>query len=132
MRGFLRPTLLAAGLAILSSSGAFAQGFSGNYTGTYTASQLPGQTLKIGILFKQLTQHTMIASYATSSGVAGGCNGTVSGNIATMICRNSTPNCPGTYRDRYTFTDTTVTWVYSGKDCLGNETGTGTATKLAF
>jgi hypothetical protein len=88
--------------------------------------------LNIGIYFKQLSANVMIASYATSSGVAGSCNGTVSSNVAIMTCRNSTASCPGTYRDRYVFSGNVVTWTYSGRDCLGNETGKGTATKQAF
>ena len=132
MRRLLCLALLAAGLVGLFASGASAQGYSGNYAGTYTASRLPGQTLKIGILFKQLNQHVMIASYTTSSGVAGTCNGIVNGNVATMTCRNSTPSCPGVYRDRYTFSGDMVTWIYTGRDCLGTETGKGTATKMPF
>lgn len=49
-----------------------------------------------------------------------------------MTCGNATPTCLGTYRDRYTFSGVTVTWVYTGNNCLGTETDKGTATKLPF
>ena len=132
MRHYLYAAVIGACLISLFGSGAFAQGYTGNYNGTYTASQLPGQTLRIGIYFKQLNQNTMTAQYATSSGVFGTCNGFVNGNVATMTCTNATPTCPGTYRDRYTFSGNNVTWTYAGRDCLGNETGNGSATKLPF
>ena len=131
MRRLLGSTLFAACLAPLLACGALAQGYSGDYAGTYTASQLPGQTLKIGLYFHQLNMHQMIANYATSSGVSGACSGTVKGNVATMTCTNATKSCPGTYRDHYTFSGTTVTWTYAGKDCLGRETGKGVAHKVA-
>jgi hypothetical protein len=109
MRKLMLAALLAVGLAPLCGGGAFAQGYSGPYTGTYTASNLPGQVLNIGLYFKQLTQNTMIAQYGTGSGVAGTCGGTVHGNVAVLTCRNATPSCPGTYRGRYVFSGETVT-----------------------
>jgi hypothetical protein len=132
MRALLFAALFAVGAASLFGTPAQAQGYSGNYAGTYTASRLPGQELKIGINFRQLNQNVIVAMYATSSGVSGVCNGTINGNVATMTCTNSTSSCPGVYRDRYTFSGTTVTWIYAGRDCLGSERGKGSATKLAF
>ena len=93
MRHYLYAAVVSFCLTSLFGSAAFAQGYIGNYNGTYTASQLPGQTLWIGIYFKQLNAHMMIAQYAMSSGIAGACSGIVNGNIATMTCRNTTPAC---------------------------------------
>lgn len=132
MRKLLYSVLLAVGLASLSGGGVFAQGYSGNYVGTYTASKLPGQNLQIGLYFKQLQPTFMIGAYATGSGVAGNCSGIVRGNVATLTCSNSTPSCKGVYRGRYTFSSTGVTWTYAGRDCLGDETGKGMAEKLPF
>lgn len=132
MRRTIYTALLAVCLTSPFGAGATAQGYTGNYKGTYTASQLPGQTLNIGIFFRQLNQNVMMASYVTSSGVAGICNGLVKGNVATMTCSNTTPSCKGTYRDRYVFSGNGVTWVYTGRDCLGVETGKGTASKQPF
>jgi hypothetical protein len=130
MRRTLYATLLAAGLTSLSIMSALAQGYSGNYAGTYTASQLPGQQLQIGLFFRQLSQNRMMAGYLTSSGVGGICQGLVRGNVAALTCTNTTPTCRGVYRGRYTFTGNTVTWVYAGRDCLGNERGRGVAHKI--
>ena len=67
MRKLFYTTLLTICLAPLFDGSVFAQ----SYSGTYTVSRLPGQILDSGIFFKQLNQHTMLAQYATSSGVAG-------------------------------------------------------------
>jgi hypothetical protein len=129
MHRIVMSALFALCLASSFGGSAQAQGFSGNYVGTYTASKLPGQTLNIGLYFFQPNQHTMIANYATGSGVAGACIGTVNGNVAILTCTNSTTTCPGTYRGRYIFTGINVTWTYVGRDCLGAEQGSGNATK---
>jgi hypothetical protein len=131
MRIPLRAALIAGCFVPLFAGGAFAQGFSGNYVGTYTASKLPGQTLHIGLYFHQTQPSLMLAAYATSSGVAGQCTGPVQGNKAYLTCINTTPSCKGTYRGTYVFSGDNVTWTYSGTDCLGNETGKGMASKVS-
>ena len=131
MRALFSSVLFAICAALLVSP-AQAQGYTGSYVGTYTASKLPGQQITIWLYFRQSHPTTMTGSYNTGSGVSGICQGPVSGNVANLICRNVTPSCPGTYRGRYTFSSTGVTWTYSGRDCLGNETGAGAANRLPF
>ena len=47
------------------------------YSGSYTASRLPGQILDTGIFFKQLNKQTRRR---------GQLSGAVNGNVATVIC----------------------------------------------
>ena len=100
----------------------------GTYVGTYTASKAPGEH-DITIVFRQdginITSH-----YHTSTGVDGIGWGVISGNVAKMKYQNTTPSCPGTYSGIYTFSESSVTWTYSGQDCLGDEKGEGNADKV--
>ncbi len=129
MRTAYRVMLAAAAMQLCTAASALAQNYSGVYSGTYTASQAPGQH-SVTLTFSQ-TGTTMDGKYATSTGVAGTCSGTLSGNTAYLYCHNTTSSCPGDYQGPYTFSASGVTWTYTGYDCLGYEEGKGVAYKLA-
>lgn len=105
-------------------------GVSGPYVGTYTASELPGEQLRIFCFFRQ-TDNVLLGTYYTSSGVYGTGHGLLTGNEAEMSWHNSpSSGCPGVYKGIYTFEDDTVTWKYVGVDCLKEESGEGQAQRL--
>ncbi len=113
---------------IAVASPALAEDVSGVYVGTYTATQVPGE-LKIVLTFRQ--DGTMLnGTYTASTGVSGVGSGVLSNNIAKMAWKNTTLECPGSYNGIYTFVGPTVTWTYSGKDCLGPEEGKGQAKRV--
>lgn len=103
---------------------------SGPYIGTYTASELPGETLHILAIFRQ-TENVVEGAYYTSSGVYGKGHGILTGNEAKMSWHNiPRSDCPGVYEGIYTFEGDTVTWTYVGVDCAGKEKGAGEATRV--
>lgn len=119
----------AALMFIAVASPALADNVSGVYVGTYTASKLPGETLHIVLTFYQAGT-SLRGHYTTSSGVAGDGWGVLSNSTAQMAWQNTTRSCPGTYQGTYHFAEPTVTWTYSGKDCLGDEKGKGQAKQV--
>lgn len=128
MKTAYRLLLAAAAMQFAAAGAASAQNYSGTYVGTYTATGAPGRH-QVTLGFTQSGQ-SMSGTYKTSTGVAGVCNGWLSGNVAQMSCYNTTPSCPGNYGGPYTFSASAVTWTYNGFDCLGPEQGTGNARKI--
>lgn len=103
---------------------------SGAYLGTYTASELPKEQLKIIAIFRQ-SQNVVEGVYYTSSGVFGKGHGILTGNDVEMSWHNSPKSgCDGVYKGIYAFEGDTLTWTYVGVDCLGKETGAGEATRM--
>jgi hypothetical protein len=100
----------------------------GTYVGTYTASQVPGEH-QISVTFKQ-TGSTVVATFVTSLGGRGTGSGEIRGNaIGKMVSQSTLPNCPGTYTSSFLFSGDTVSWTYTGEDCLGSGGGHGLAKK---
>ena len=128
-----KKTMLGAVLALILAivaPPAFAQDVSGVYVGTYTATQVPGE-IQIVLVFRQ-SGTTLDGQYHTASGVDGVGHGILSNGTANMDWTNTTQSCPGTSpgttQGPYTFANQAVTWTYSGKDCVGDESGAGKAT----
>lgn len=124
MKALQRAALVLLFAVVVSP--ALAADVSGVYVGTYTASQLPGRTLKISLTFMQ-NGTALTGTYTTSSGVQGIGHGTLANGTAQMSWQNTTTTCPGNYQGPYTFANRMVTWTYTGEDCLGPEQGAGTA-----
>jgi hypothetical protein len=101
----------------------------GYWQGYNTASQVPGRRFPTSFVLNQ-SGNAVTGGFVTASGVYGSGTGTVSGSTATMVWTNTSPQCPGTYRNRYRITGNTMTWTYSGEDCLGKESGSGHATRV--
>lgn len=101
---------------------------SGYWQGTYTASQIPHQSFPITLVFHQ-SGRIVTGGFVTSTGVYGSGTGSVSGSSVTITWRNSTPQCPGRYQGTYRISGNTMTWSYTGRDCLGVERGSGSASR---
>ncbi|MBP2297218.1 hypothetical protein [Azospirillum rugosum] len=100
----------------------------GYWSGTNTASQVPGKTANVTFFLRQQRDGTVIGGYVASTGVYGTGTGKFSGNTGTMSWINTSPYCVGEYSNTYTIAaDGSLSWTYNGKDCLGDETGSGTA-----
>jgi hypothetical protein len=101
----------------------------GTYVGTYTGTHAPGEN-RIVIDIKHVGS-SLTSSYETGTGVRGVSNGNISGNVGTTTTQNTSPNCPGTFQNSYIFYPQThtLTWTFSGDDCLGHEEGQGQATR---
>jgi hypothetical protein len=101
----------------------------GYWQGSNTASQVPGRRFPTSFVLNQ-SGNAVTGGFVTASGVYGTGTGTVSGSTATIVWTNTSPQCPGTYRNSYRITGSTMTWTYSGRDCLGDESGSGQATRV--
>jgi len=125
-----KQTLYGAAFAVLCllSTVVYATGVGGTYTGTYTASEVPGNH-KITLIFHQ-SGHVLKGHYHTATGVYGKGHGCIVDGKAKMYWKNTTPKCPGTYVGVYKFNKQRVTWTYSGSDCVGEEKGKGDAKQV--
>ena len=70
-------------------------------------------------------------AFIVSTGVSGDGYGTVSGTTMIIYWQNETPSCPGHYKNLYQLDGDSMTWTFTGEDCLGMETGYGDAKKVA-
>lgn len=84
---------------------------------------------KVIVNFSQ--ENTKISgNYWAATGVAGLGKGLVTGtNTFRVEWVNITTNCPGTYSNEYIVEANKLTWTFKGKDCLGEETGHGSAAR---
>jgi hypothetical protein len=101
---------------------------SGYWTGTYNASQVPNQNFAVSLVFHQ-SGSSVTGGFVTASGVYGRGSGRVTGSTAIVSWINTTPQCPGRYQATYQISGNTLTWTYRGRDCLGTESGSGSATR---
>ena len=101
----------------------------GTYIGTYTATHAPGEN-RIVFDIKHVGS-SLTSSYETATGIHGVSNGNISGNVGTTTSQNTSLNCPGSFQNSYIFHPQThtLTWTFSGDDCLGHEEGQGQATR---
>jgi hypothetical protein len=107
----------------------------GTWEGINYTSQVSGQRgMK---LFLTQKGKTVSGSYSGKTGVIGKGMGLVSGLYMEIQWENTPrPNdkkkCEGKYKNRYLISEdqTQLVWVFTGKDCLGEEKGYGYATKV--
>ncbi len=117
--------ILSLGFILPAYSGAI-RSVSGNWVGVNYASKVKGPS-KVNINFTQ-TGNTITGDYWAETGVAGKGQGKMTGNTTFhMDWINTTTSCPGTYSNEYTINGNQITWVFTGKDCLGEEKGHGYA-----
>lgn len=102
---------------------------SGEWKGTYTVTQVSGP-VKFTAVFYQAEDGTVTGTYATGTGVYGTGTGKVVDGKVVMDWTNTTPSCPGYYRNVYTLDGDSMTFTVNGYDCLGPEKGTGSAKRV--
>jgi hypothetical protein len=130
--GLIAASLVAAAAGAFAAQPAslFGSGRAAGYWQGYnTASQIPGRRFPTSFVLNQ-SGNNVTGGFVTASGVYGTGTGTVSGSTATIVWTNTSPQCPGTYRNSYTIMGSTMTWTYTGQDCLGTESGSGRATRV--
>jgi len=99
---------------------------SGKWVGLNYASQVEGPS-KVKLNLSQVGQN-ITGIYLASTGVAGKGKGSMTGNNTFHIdWVNTTKSCPGQYSNDYTINGDKIKWIFTGKDCLGKETGHGHA-----
>lgn len=118
-------TAQPAGPKTLTGTG----GGAGYWQGYNTASQVPGQRIPTAFVLNQ-SGSQVTGGYVTATGVYGTAQGSFSGNTGTLTWTNTTPQCPGNYTNNYTLSGDIIYWTYTGKDCLGNESGSGWAQRV--
>jgi len=99
---------------------------SGNWVGVNYASQVSGPS-KVKLYLTQVGKN-ITGTYWAATGVAGNGKGVMTGsNTFHMNWVNTTKSCPGKYSDDYIINKNQLTWTFTGRDCLGKETGHGYA-----
>lgn len=101
--------------------------FAGTWNGTYQSNVVP--VTDVTLVFQQFG-NTVTGTYLSKNGAQGVMSGTInsSGQLAAKATQ-ITPSCPGQFNMAATISNNTLTWTFKGKDCLGIENGTGTATQ---
>jgi hypothetical protein len=118
----------AAGYAARPASLIGSGSAAGYWQGYNTASQIPGRRFPTSLVLNQ-SGNAITGGFVTASGVYGNGTGTITGSSATITWTNTTPQCPGTYRNSYHIVGNVMSWTYNGHDCLGSESGSGRATR---
>jgi hypothetical protein len=126
----VRGAVIAASVSLLVGIGpeARAQGFnvSGVWQGVNYTSQLPGPH-KVTLSLNQ-SGSSVSGSFWVATGVYGTGQGQITGpNTMTIYWTNATPSCPGNYQNSYIVSGNSMTWTFTGQDCLGPEQGKGNA-----
>lgn len=126
----VRGAVIAASVSLLVGMGpeARAQGFnvSGVWQGVNYTSQLPGPH-KVVLSLNQ-SGSSVSGTFSVATGVYGTGQGQITGSkTMTMYWTNTTPSCPGNYQNSYVVSGNTMTWTFTGQDCLGQEQGRGNA-----
>jgi len=101
--------------------------FAGTWNGTYQSNMVPATD--VTLIFQQLG-NTVTGTYLSKNGAQGVMSGTV--NSSGQLVANATqatPTCRGQFKMAATISNNTLKWSFNGKDCLGLENGTGTATQ---
>lgn len=116
-------TLLSFGLSAYAGEKV---SVSGKWVGVNYTSQVEGPA-KVVVNLSQ-NGNKITGDYWASTGVAGkGAGKMTSDTTFHMDWVNTTSSCPGTYSNDYTIKGDQITWVFTGKDCLGKEEGHGYA-----
>jgi hypothetical protein len=120
---------------------------SGEWSGSYTSDKLP-RAERVVLMFQQLTREefeasryaregetappgeTVVGTYKSENGAIGTMAGSIINNLVTLTATQMTPTCPGSFEMKGTLTGDLFTWGFKGKDCLGDETGKGEATRI--
>lgn len=126
----VRSAVIAASVGFLVAMGtqAHAQGLnvSGVWQGVNYTSQVPGPH-KVVLTLNQAGT-AVVGAFWVDTGVSGTGQGQITGpNSMTMSWTNTTPQCPGSYQNSYQVTGSSMTWTFTGQDCLGQEQGKGNA-----
>lgn len=122
--------LLTATLVVLVSAASVSAqtSVSGVWEGTNYASKVSGPAKVILILGQDGS--AVQGAYSASTGVFGFGQGTVSGSTMTIQWTNRS-QCKGTYTTNYQLSGNSMTWTFTGQDCLGDEQGYGNATRTS-
>jgi hypothetical protein len=99
--------------------------FAGAWKGTYSSSVV--QPTSVTLIFQQRGT-TVTGTYLAANGAQGIMYGTASNALA-ATARQTTPTCSGSFDMQAQVNGNVMKWTFNGTDCLGNEIGTGTATK---
>ena len=120
---FFRVVCGSPGPTIEQVQGAYEGAIKTNYNSGTEAQQ------KIWITLDQ-NATTVNVDFRTGNGAQGKGVGTLSGDtIGALTLQSTTPNCPGSYDGSIKFTDGSLTFSFTGKDCGGEMQGQGTAKK---
>lgn len=114
---FPAPPKAAAGVASLA----------GTWQGTYSSNKVP--PTQVTLIFQQL-EATVTGTYLSANGAQGVMSGTAqTGGAASLKATQVTPTCFGRFQMPVQVNGSSMTWKFTGQDCLGSENGSGTATK---
>ena len=122
----LRAALASAGFLFVAAATAQAQSAAGVWQGVYYTSQSPGAH-KVTLSISQ-SGPLIYGFFWAAPGVYGTGTGQITGiNTIEIFWTNTPPNCTGNYQNQYTISGNRLTWTFTGLDCLGRETGYGSA-----
>jgi hypothetical protein len=101
--------------------------FAGTWKGTYSSNLV--EPMKVTLIFQQFGS-TVTGTYLSANGAQGVMSGVLqAGGTATLQATQITPTCPGKFDMPATVNGHSMTWKFIGQDCLGQENGSGKATK---
>jgi hypothetical protein len=102
-----------------------------NVTGTWSGSFYTNLVTSATITFTLIQSGTTVTgTYTSSSRASGSVNGTISASTIIFTLTQTTASCPGTFSGTATVSGNTMTFTFSGHDCLGDHYGGyGTVTR---
>ncbi|NER19562.1 MAG: hypothetical protein F6J96_02155 [Symploca sp. SIO1C2] len=116
----------------------------GHWEGDYFVSQVKGKLNHVAFYLEQSDDGKVKGKYDASTGVHGSGEGYIVDNLMFMRWTNTVPPktstvpssktshrpCPGKYDAIYTIaSNTSISWSFTGRDCLGKEVGYALAVK---
>lgn len=127
MRKAVAATFAAA--VCMTFAGAASADISGVWQGTNYSSKVKGPA-QVMLLLSQQPEGGVQGLYWATTGVAGNGKGKIDGTTMTIEWTNTSPNCPGSYKNTYSVNGDQLQWTFTGADCLGPQDGRGSANRL--
>lgn len=105
------------------------ESIAGTWVGVYDSNEV-GLT-DVTLVFQQLGS-TVTGTYLSANGAQGVMFGTLqAGGSGDLTAVQTTPTCKGQFQMPVTVEGDTLTWQFTGHDCLGAEDGNGKASRQA-
>lgn len=100
--------------------------FTGTWVGRYSSNVVP--PTDVTLIFQQRGA-TVTGTYLAANGAQGVMYGIAALQQTPLQAEQKTPTCLGAFAMPSQVQGNTMTWKFIGKDCLGDENGTGSATR---
>lgn len=100
----------------------------GEWGGTYSSNLTSTHAIVLNI---QNNSPIVTGTFSTGTNISGTVNGSVSGNTISFTLTSTTPSCLGSYSGTGTINNDTITFNFTGTDCVGtHNNGQGAVSKF--